>query len=136
MEEQLAEESSVAEENQHVDRERRQNRRLEVDFPIRLYSPVRGEGRVLELSAGGMRVEVTDDLSHVMHISLEFDLPGLDEAIGCLADVRWHKQMGPKSEPRWVCGLRFSDLDERYRAAIAEFVAENTDGETETETEA
>lgn len=127
MEESLTEESSIAEDDQQEDQERRQDRRLEVDFPIRMYSPVRGDGEALELSAGGMRVEVTEDLSHVMHVSLEFELPELDEPIGCLADVRWHKQMGPKSEPRWVCGLRFSDLDDRYRAAIAQYVEENAE---------
>lgn len=102
--------------------ERRRTERLEVEFPVRIQAPVRADGEALELSTGGLRLELGEDLSHAVHISLEFSLPGTDRRIGALADVRWHKKMGPKSRPRWVYGLRFSDLTSEDETAILEHI--------------
>lgn len=98
--------------------DRRREPRVDVEFPVRFQAPVRTEGRALELSSSGLRVEVGDDLSRAVQVSVEFDLPEAETPIGALADVRWHKQLGPKSDPRWVCGLRFDDLTRDEQAAI------------------
>lgn len=97
---------------------RRRERRVDVEFSVRFQAPVRTEGQALELSASGLRVETGEDLSHAIQVSVEFDLPEAEAPIGALADVRWHKQLGPKSDPRWVYGLRFDGLSADQQAAI------------------
>jgi hypothetical protein len=110
--------STGVESETEVADERRREPRVDVDFSVRFQAPLRAEGRAMELSSSGLRVEVGDDLSHAVQVSVEFDLPEADAPIGALADVRWHKQLGPKSDPSWVCGLRFDDLTRDQQAAI------------------
>lgn len=98
--------------------DRRRERRAEVDFTVRLQAPVRADGQAVELSPGGMRLEVGQDLTHAVQVSLEFDLPEAPGPIGVLADVRWHEKRGSKSDPHWVYGLRFDDLDQSEGDAI------------------
>ncbi len=110
-----------------IARERRVHGRVEVEFAVRIQAPVRTTGQALELSEGGLRVEIGEDLSQAMHVSIEFDLPDRRLPIGVLADIRWHKQMGPKADPRWIYGLRFSEVDDEAAAAIERFVGEHAD---------
>jgi c-di-GMP-binding flagellar brake protein YcgR len=113
----------MAEESEsEVVEERREHRRVEVELPVRIQAPVRTEGKALELSEGGLRIEIDEDLTHAMHISLEVELPTLEQPVGTLADIRWHEKMGPKADPRWIYGLRFTELDEREEAAIVEYI--------------
>lgn len=113
----------MAEESEsEVAEERREHSRVEVELPVRIQAPVRTEGEVLELSEGGLRIEIDEDLTHAMHVSLEFDLPSRNRPVGTLADIRWHKQMGPKADPRWIYGLRFTELDAQEEEAIRECI--------------
>lgn len=111
-------EESEADQNE----ERRRERRVDVEFPVRFQVPTPADGEVLELSKSGLRAEVGEDLSHVLHVSLEFELPSGSRPIRAIADVRWHKQIGPKSDPRWLVGLRFSDITETDQSAISDFI--------------
>lgn len=97
---------------------RRRELRIDVEFPVSVQTPVRADGSALELSVGGLRLKLSEDLSHAIQVSLEFSLSETDARIGALADVRWHKKLGPKSDPHWVYGLRFDNLSTDEQKAI------------------
>lgn len=111
-------------ESEVADDERREHERVDVDFPIQVQAPVQTRGRAIELSKGGIRIEVGEDLSHAMHVSFRFDLPGRSSPVGTLADIRWHEKTGSKADPTWIYGLRFSDLEPEEKSTIGAYLEE------------
>ncbi|MFB6350522.1 MAG: PilZ domain-containing protein [Bradymonadaceae bacterium] len=112
----------LEESESEVVEERRAYGRIEVECPIRVEAPVRTEGHTLELSEGGARVELEDDVSRATRVSIQLELPDRTTPIGTIADIRWHEKVGSREDPRWICGLQFTELDGDEEAAIEELI--------------
>ena len=104
------------------DVDRRGEPRVEIAVPVQVgeREPIEGESR--DLSVEGMRIELNRRLDLATEVRLTFELPGEPTAISTTAEVRWCKQVGPKSANQWVAGLNFDDLSERQHRDLARYL--------------
>ncbi len=79
-------------------------------------------GTVVDLSAGGMRVRLGQQLRVGDRLAIRLTLPGAAQRIGAVAVVRRIAPVERADPPRWDHGCQFERLDRRTEDAIVRFV--------------
>lgn len=108
------------------DLRRRQYVRVPVSLPVEFLiegDPVRRQGDVLDLGAGGMRLVTSFDLPPRATIDTRFSLPGRSGSIRALGRVVLSAFLG--AEKTFHHGIAFTSIDPEDRRAIADFVDAN-----------
>lgn len=108
------------------DLRRRQYVRVPVSLPVEFSvegDPVRRQGNVLDLGAGGMRMVTMFDLPPRATIDARFRLPGRGEGIRAMGRVVLSAFLG--AEKTFHHGIAFTSIDPEDRRAIADFVDAN-----------
>lgn len=101
--------------------DRREAPRVDVAVPVDVGGDA-DAGTSRDLSVDGMRIELARPLEVASEITVAFALPDESTRMSTTAEVRWCKQVGPKSANRWVVGVSFSAMADEHRERIADFV--------------
>lgn len=103
-------------------RERRRNTRIPVEIPVTLVSE-KGDSRersfTIDLSEGGIAVQLERPSGNIGPVRVQFTLPGTDYEINCRGEVAWEN-------PRRQAGIRFQDLPADVNKQIKSWI--NTHG--------
>lgn len=75
------------------------------------------EGRVSDVAQGGLGLQAATALRREETFNVRLELPGCHEVIEGAVEVVW-------ADPKGKAGLRFLDLEEKYRAALEAWIAE------------
>jgi len=76
------------------------------------------------ISEGGLFIATHSLMKVGAVMALEFGLPGRDEPVRCMAEVRWVRLYSESSDSPPGMGLKFVNLDERDAALIHAFVVQ------------
>jgi len=112
--------------------ERREFKRLKygVHAEVSYYQKEPREREVLsklhtkDISAGGIRIALTDKLDAGAIVSVKLMMPYSDREISCFAQVAW---VSPAREGKHETGLAFTGLTEKEKAVINSFVEDELD---------
>lgn len=101
---------------------------LAIPVPVRLE---RSDGRhsveyALNLSPGGLCLQLREPLADGEDVTVHFDVPGLGISVSTPARVVWSQASKPDAhgELHTETGLRFSELDDEIRARLFEFATQ------------
>ncbi|MCX2728208.1 PilZ domain-containing protein [Thermomicrobium sp. 4228-Ro] len=79
-------------------------------------------GTIVDLSAGGIRLRLPQQLRPGDRLAVRFALPGTTQPVGAVAAVRRVVPVERADPPRWDHGCQFERLDRRTEDAIVRFV--------------
>ena len=105
--------------------ERRRHERFALDLPIQVEAADAGaprKGTCLNVSEGGILVEVDEPLEKGTHVYVEMVIPPLRRAFCADAEVAWSMDALPGHGSRAALGLRFTELSEEYEAVLLEII--------------
>lgn len=101
--------------------------KLGVSIRYKLHNPEGGlqvfrEGRVTDISEGGLLLEAPEKLSVNDVLEFKLKLPEVSHSMLLHGSVVWVKEVGPNL---WLykCGISISEIDPNDRKQIAKFVA-------------
>ncbi len=98
--------------------ERRQHQRERIEIQVNIWNDVLNmTGVVFDLSGGGMSVLTPKMLPNQSDVKIAFEVPNNGGKVTCMARVVW------SSDSRRA-GLKFADLDEESRRAVAQWVSD------------
>lgn len=99
--------------------------------PVNVDVAVKYEARnlCLNISSGGLCLLSSHSLPEGIMIDMRFRLPGKEEALTCKARVA-RCQRSRLGNDLWEVGVKFVELPDEAKMAIAEFVEANTAGST------
>ncbi len=97
--------------------DRRQYQRERIEIQVNIWNDVLNmTGVVFDLSGGGMSVLTPKMLPNQSDVKISFEMPEAGK-VTCMAKVVW------SSDSRRA-GLKFADLDEESRRAVAQWVSD------------
>ena len=79
-------------------------------------------GTIVDLSAGGIRLRLAQQLRPGDRLAVRFALPGTVQPVGVVAVVRRVAPVEHADPPRWDHGCQFERLDRRTEDTIVRFV--------------
>ena len=77
---------------------------------------------VKNLSGGGVRLQVKDDLRSGDLLDIEVQIPHLEESVHAIGEVVWFSHSKSKDHESKEAGIRFRDIDAKDLHRILEFV--------------
>lgn len=102
--------------------ERRRNTRIPVEIPITLMagagSPPQ-KATTLDLSEGGMAIQLPRRAQKTGSLRVAFSLPGADHAIECAGELAW-------ANDSLHAGIRFVDLSAQHRAELRAWLVKHS----------
>jgi ABC-2 type transport system ATP-binding protein len=72
----------------------------------------------IDMSGGGIRLESDAPMKKGSWVWLEFGLPGSEEKIECLAEVRWVQSGDAEAGSRFLYGVNFFDIEDPDRRRL------------------
>ncbi len=105
--------------------ERRQYLRVEDALTVNVRLAASGDApryaSSLDMSGGGIRLESDASVKKGSWVWLEFELPGDDDVIECLAEVRWVRD-AEGGGGRFSYGVNFFDIEETDRRRLIKYL--------------
>jgi hypothetical protein len=96
--------------------------RAAVDAPLALAFDGRAvRGRTVNVSEGGLRAELAEEVPAGVLALLEIELPGEPSATSGVVEIVWCRPEGPAERPHAV-GLAFVELDDADAEVIRRYV--------------
>ena len=105
-------------------REGRAHDRVDATFEVAFSSETNFYNGFSEnISEGGLFVATYQPRPLGTRLMVAFMLPGIDEPLGALCEVRWLRSPRQGSNTAPGMGLRFVEIDDRTRALVERFVS-------------
>ena len=107
------------------DQDRRKHQRFPANFPVRVKVWAGGEsqaGTCLNLSQGGLLVEVAELLPRGTRVLVSLDLQKVGKFVCVQADVVWDLDFSPEAGTRPSMGLRFTGMDEEAETLLNQMI--------------
>lgn len=104
---------------------RRQGPRIKVVFTVQTMGGARETlGKAVDLSIGGLCLEVNREYPVGEELSLRFRLPGDREEIRASGRVCWSRE---RPEETWAIGVQFDDVSDSDHARLSNYIAASLD---------
>jgi uncharacterized protein (TIGR02266 family) len=108
---------------------KRQHPRIQTNISVK----IKGAGgqttstqRILNLSLGGVFVEMDDPLNFGQELELEFSLPSVTRQIRCKGFVVWTTKTSPeRAQGKKGIGVRLMDIGIADMRVLSEFIEQN-----------
>jgi c-di-GMP-binding flagellar brake protein YcgR len=109
--------------------ERRKYRRfqatLEISYRVKQDGHREQAGKTIDISAGGMKILLTEKLSAGTHLDIQAELPGIAKHVQLEGEVAWSGEAGGElasGKRSFYAGVEFSSLKEPSRTMLINYI--------------